>query len=66
MPIYAFYPMRADGASLTFELLEFASEPDALKHARAVGRDHESCEHVEVWDGDRMVGRVWKRAAATA
>jgi len=63
MPIFAFYPTRADGASPSFDLIELGSEAEALRHGRAVCREHQSCDHVVIWEGDRLIGQVWKPEA---
>lgn len=64
MPIFAFYPIRPDGSSLSFELVEFASEVEAMRHGEDVCHEHASCDHVVVWQDDQVIGRVWKHVPA--
>ena len=56
MPIYTFYPTRDDGSSPTFEAHELACDATALDRAAHILERHDTCEAVEVWDGDRHVG----------
>lgn len=56
MPIYTFYPTRCDGSSPTFEAHELSSDATALDRAARILQGHDSCETVEVWEGDRQVG----------
>lgn len=56
MPIYTFYPTRRDGSSPTFEAHELACDATALNRAAHILQHHDTCETVEIWDGDREVG----------
>lgn len=61
MPLYTFYPARADGASTAFETYDLDDDEAALSRARRVLRDHASAAEVVVWQGDRKVGVVHAR-----
>lgn len=58
MPIYTFYPYRADGSGLTFEAIELASDSEASSRACNLLRDHQSADCVEVWRDDEIVAAV--------
>lgn len=55
MPIYIFYPQTAQGASLTFEMIELADDAAAERHCERVFADHGTAAEVVVWEGDRRV-----------
>lgn len=56
MPLYTFYPTRRDGSSPSFEAHELVCDTTALERAVRILTRHESCDTIEVWDGDRQVG----------
>jgi hypothetical protein len=64
MPIYTFYPCRADGFSTTFEAYELDGDAEALDRAELLLRQHASCDFVTVWHGDRKVPGVPTAAPA--
>lgn len=66
MPIYSFYPTRSDGSSLSFELIDFESDAEALRHGRDVCLEHQSCDYVVVWSGDRVIGQVSRTQVVAA
>ena len=55
MPIYTFYPCRADGAPTTFEAIELRDDFEAQGHVARLLRQHPTCAFVTVWSGDRTV-----------
>ena len=55
MPIYTFYPCRADGSSTTFEAFELDGDEEARVRASLLLEQHASCAYVTVWQGDRQV-----------
>ena len=65
MPIYSLYPTRADGSSLSFSMVELASDDEALRQAGRLCAEHGSCDHVVVWDEDRLVGSVLNPVSAS-
>lgn len=58
MPLFTFYPCRADGASPGFETIECVDDAAALARARRVLEDHLSAAEVVVWRGERRIGAV--------
>lgn len=58
MPLFTFYPCRADGSSSAFESLECLDDDSALVRARRVLAEHDSAVEVVVWTGERQVGAV--------
>jgi hypothetical protein len=58
MPLYTFYCRRPDGAALSFEAREHGSDAEALAAARHVLAAHASCDRVEVYESDRLVGEA--------
>ncbi|MDB5447426.1 MAG: hypothetical protein JWQ97_2743 [Phenylobacterium sp.] len=65
VPIYSLYPTRADGSSLSFSMVEFTSDDQALRQARKLCAEHGSCDHVVVWEEDRLVGSIDKPTPAS-
>ena len=65
MPLFTFYPCRADGSSTAFETFECPNDTRALSIARRVLQEHLSSVEVVVWQGERRVGAV-ARIAQTA
>ncbi len=55
MPIYTFYPCKADGDATSFDAADLRSDAQARIHALRVLAQHASCSHVVVWLGDRQV-----------
>lgn len=66
MPIYTFYPCRADGDAGSFDAAELASDTQARAHALRVLARHASCSHVVVWLGERQVMTCDRGAAGPA
>jgi len=58
LPLFTFYPRRADGAAPAFETIECADDAAALIRARQVLADHRSAVEVVVWRGDGRIGAV--------
>ena len=56
MAIYTFYPCRG-AAPASLEAAEHACDAAALEAARAILAAHGSCDSVEVWQGERFLGR---------
>ena len=55
MPMYTFHLRRPNEAPAGFESFDAASDAEAFQAAGYLLDDHLSCDHVEVWDGDRAV-----------
>ncbi len=55
---YAFYPETAAGSRISLELTDLASDEAAQDWALDVLTQHASAACVEIWCGDRYVGRV--------
>ena len=64
MPLFTFYPRRADGSSTAFESIEQRDDADALQRARQVLAEHPSAVEVVVWHGERRVGATRRTAPA--
>ena len=62
MPLFTFYPCRADGSSTAFQTFECPDDPQALAYARRVLDEHLSSVEVVVWQGERRVGAVARTA----
>lgn len=58
MPLFTFYPCRADGSSTAFETLECSDDAGALERARRVLEEHRSSVEVIIWQGERRVGAL--------
>jgi hypothetical protein len=58
MPLFTFYPCRADGSSTAFETFECQDDARALVLARRILAEHPSAVEVVVWQGERRVGSV--------
>ena len=58
MPLFTFYPCRADGSSTAFETFECLDDAVALTRARRILTEHGSSVEVVVWQGERRVGAV--------
>ena len=56
MPVlYAFYPCMPDGVAVSLEVMELASDDEAVARAARVLADHESAAYVMVWQSSRQV-----------
>lgn len=62
MQMFAFYPYRADGTATGLETYELANDAEAMRRARGVLEEHRSSTEVVVWQGERRVGVVSRRA----
>ena len=60
--LYTFYPCDPDGSSQTFEAVELPGDRLAAERAELILRDHASCAYVAVWEGDRPVLTLARRA----
>ena len=58
MPIYTFFPSRADGASNAFRAVELGGDDAARAFARRVLTEHRSAVEVTIWAGEREVGCI--------
>ena len=56
MPVYTFYPHRADGSSVTFEAHELACDRTAIDRAGELLNEYITSRTVVVWEGERQVG----------
>lgn len=63
MPLFTFYPCRADGSATAFETFEHTNDEAALVRAAQVLHEHTSAVEVVVWQGERRVGAVGRVAA---
>lgn len=61
--IYTFYPCRADGLSLTLDLVECADDAAARLVAERLLRRHDSAVEVVFWVGERRAGAVARQPA---
>lgn len=55
MPIYIFHLRRSDKAPTGLETVELTHDGAAFHKAGDLLDDHQSCDHVEVWHGERPV-----------
>jgi hypothetical protein len=55
MPLYTFHLCKPDGIAVTFQAITLRSDGETFAKAGELLDDHLSCDHVEVWDGDRAV-----------
>ncbi|HEX5263735.1 MAG TPA: hypothetical protein VFW13_09420 [Phenylobacterium sp.] len=55
MPIYIFHLRRPNEAPTGLEVVTLATDADAFRKAGELLNEHASCEHVEVWEGERPV-----------
>jgi hypothetical protein len=55
MPLYTFHLCRLDGLSASFSVHDLAQDGATLARAAELLEEHLSCDHVDVWDGDRPV-----------
>jgi hypothetical protein len=55
LPTYTFHIRALDGEPISLALVEFANDGETFAEAGRMLDEHESCDHIEVWDGDRPV-----------
>ena len=55
MPMYTFHLRTLGEAPVGFEAIELAHDAASFAKAGDLLDEHLSCDHVEVWDGDRPV-----------
>ena len=55
MPMYTFHLCDADGRSPSFEAFELPRDGAIFAHAERLLGQHQSCDHVEVWENERAV-----------
>ena len=55
MPMYIFHLCSRDGGSPAFESFELANDAETFAKAGVLLAEHPSCDHIEVWEGDRPV-----------
>ena len=55
MPTYTFLLFRADGSADTLDAVDLDYDGATFLRAGQLLSNHLSCDHVEVWDGDRAV-----------
>jgi hypothetical protein len=55
MPIYIFHLCRRSGVSFTFETRVLANDSESFTCAGLLLDEHLSCDHVDVFEGDRPV-----------
>lgn len=58
MPLFTFYPRKADGSSAAFETIECGGDEEAMARARRVLEDHLSAVEVVIWHGERCLGAL--------
>jgi hypothetical protein len=62
MPLYTFYCRRGDGTAVTFETAELSNDEAATVRLESVLNGHASCEYVEVFQEERLVGASHRAA----
>jgi hypothetical protein len=55
MAAYTFQMRTLDGQPIGLTLSEFANDGETFAEAGRMLDEHITCDHVEVWDGDRAV-----------
>ena len=55
MPMYTFQLRKPDGVPLGLEACELDYDGETFSKAGELLDQHLSCDHVEIWDGDRAV-----------
>lgn len=55
MPLYTFHLFRETGVAGAFDAIELPHDGATFLRAGELLNDHQTCDHVEVWDGDRAV-----------
>jgi hypothetical protein len=56
LSFYTFHCRRSDGSPVSLEAESFDDDASALAWSFKVIAAHASCDHVEVYQDDRMVG----------
>lgn len=55
MPMYIFHLRASDDGPTGLRAFDLAHDAEAFRKAGDLLDDHQSCDHVEVWDGERPV-----------
>jgi hypothetical protein len=55
MPTYTFHMRALDREPISFALGEFANDGETFAEAGRMLAAHTTCDHIEIWDGDRAV-----------
>lgn len=55
MPMYTFYLRRPDSGPTGLDACEFDHDGETFARAGQLLQAHPSCDHVEVWEGERPV-----------
>ena len=55
MPMYIFHLCNRDGVSPAFESFELENDAATFAKAGDLLAEHRSCDHVEIFEGDRPV-----------
>jgi hypothetical protein len=55
MPLYTFHLFCAAGASTTFDAMSHVDDGAAFEYAERLLDRHPSCNHVDIWRGERSV-----------
>lgn len=55
MPMYTFQLRKAEGRPLALDAAEFDEDAGTFARAGELLEAHQSCDHIEVWEGDRAV-----------
>jgi hypothetical protein len=55
MSAYTFQMQTLDGQPISLRLRELANDGETFAEAGRMLDEHITCDHVEVWDGDRAV-----------
>jgi len=58
MALYTFYCCKTDGSALTFEAYNLASDKAAVEHGEILLKNHRSCSHVIVTNGEKDIATV--------
>jgi hypothetical protein len=53
--LYTFYVCNSDGSSATLEAHEHEDDLEAGRKAVALLEEHQSCDYVAIWAGERFV-----------
>jgi hypothetical protein len=60
MPMYTFHLRTPGEAPVGLEAFELAHDAAAFAKAAELLDEHLSCDHVEIWDGDRAVLSLYR------
>jgi hypothetical protein len=55
MPMYTFYLRTYLGGSTGLAAAELGSDAESLARAGRLLDEHRSCDHIDIWSGDRAV-----------